>query len=269
MMGRKNETTIPLSPLSSKLKALAITIGVAATFTLSTSFLRLDMAKFLGRMQNAQAVLRRFMVIDFSIAGKAVLEMLSSLAIALAALAIGFIISLGLAFLAADNTSPFKPLTAFIKGAFAVIRAVPALVWMLMVVASIGFGNTAGMFGLLFPTCGYLVKSFIVSIEDQGTGTIEAMKAVGANWFDITLKGVFPGAFTQIMAWSALRMEFNVAESLNLGMLGVSGIGVLLMRTLVRYQYGSITMILFVILATMLIIEFSVNRINKRLRGGN
>jgi phosphonate transport system permease protein len=140
---------------------------------------------------------------------------------------------------------------------------------MLMVVASAGFGNTSGMFGLLFPTCGYLVKSFIVSIEDQGTGTIEAMKAVGANWFDITLKGVFPGALTQITAWSALRMEFNVAESVNLGMVGVSGIGALLMRTLGKYQYGSITMILFVILATMLILEFSVNRFNKILRGGN
>jgi phosphonate transport system permease protein len=195
--------------------------------------------------------------------------MLSSLAIALAALSIGFIISLVLAFLAADNTSPFKPLAAFIKGAFAVVRAVPALVWMLMVVASTGFGNTGGMFGLLLPTCGYLVKSFTAGIEDQGTENIEAMRAVGANWFDITLKGVLPGALTQIMAWSALRIEFNVAESVNLGMVGVSGIGALLMRMLSKYQYGSITMILLVILATMLAIEFSVNKLNRKLRGGN
>jgi phosphonate transport system permease protein len=208
------------------------------------------------------------MVVDFSVAGEAAAEMLSSLAIALAALSVGFFISLLLAFLAADNTAPFRPLAAFIKGAAAVVRAVPALVWLLMVVASIGFGNTAGMFGLLFPTCGYLIKSFIASIEDQGAGGIEAMRSVGANRFDIALKGVFPGAFAQIVAWSAMRIEFNVAESVNLGMVGVSGIGALLMRALNKYQYGAITMIVLVMLAAMLLIEFSVNKLREKLRGG-
>jgi ABC-type phosphate/phosphonate transport system permease subunit len=69
------------------------------------------------------------------------------------------------------------------------------------------------------------------------------MRAVGANWFNVTLKGVFPGAPTQIMAWSALRIDFNIAESINPGMMGVSGIGALLMRMLGRYHYGSITML--------------------------
>jgi ABC-type phosphate/phosphonate transport system permease subunit len=51
-------------------------------------------------------------------------------------------------------------------------------------------------------------------------------------------------------------------------MAGVSGIGVLLMRMLGKYQYGLIMMILFVILATMLTIEFSVNRLGRKLEGG-
>ncbi|MDR3139129.1 MAG: ABC transporter permease subunit, partial [Treponema sp.] len=252
---------LPLSPLSSKIKAAALTLGVIVAFTGSTRILKLDMAKFLTRLKNAGPVLKRFAVADFSVAGTAALEMLASLAIALAALSIGFVLSLALAFLAAENTAPSKTLSAFIKGATAVVRAVPALVWMLMIVASIGFGNTAGLFGLLFPTCGYLIKSFASSIEERGTGTIEALRATGANWFSIVLKGVLPMVFAPVMTWTAMRMEFNIAESINLGMVGVSGIGAYLMRVLGKYDYGAVSTIVIVILAVMLAMEAAVNRL--------
>jgi phosphonate transport system permease protein len=240
-----------------------IALGIIAAFIVSALMLQLDMAKFLDRLKNAGPVLARFAVVDFSILGAAALEMLASLAIALAALSIGFVISLTLAFLAAKNTAPNTTLSAFIKGAAAVVRAVPALVWMLMVVASIGFGNTAGLFGLLFPTCGYLIKSFTSSIEERGTGTIEALRSVGANWFSIVLKGALPPVFAPVMTWTAMRMEFNIAESINLGMVGVSGIGAYLMRALGKYDYGAVSTIAIVILTVMLAMEAAVNRLRK------
>jgi phosphonate transport system permease protein len=256
-----------LSLFSSKIKMAALVFGSMAAFILSALMLKLDMAKFFERLKNVGPVLSKFAVVDFSIMGTAVLEMLASMAIALAALSIGFFLSLFLAFLAAANTAPDKILSAFIKGSFAVIRAVPALVWMLMVVASIGFGNTAGLFGLLFPTCGYLVKSFVSSIEDRGSGAIEALRAVGANWFSIMLKGVLPVVFAPIMTWTAMRMEFNIAESINLGMVGVSGIGAYLMRVLGRYDYGAVSAIIMVIITVMLAMELAVNRLKKTVKG--
>ncbi|MDR0445821.1 MAG: ABC transporter permease subunit [Oscillospiraceae bacterium] len=259
---------VPLSPVSHKLRVTATALGVAAVFTGSAFFLKLDAVKFFSRLQNAGGVLRRFMTIDLSVVGAATAEMIGSLAMAVAALCIGFFISLVLAFLAAGNTAPSKPLAAVIKGSAAVVRAVPALVWLLMIVASVGFGNAGGLFGLLFPTCGYLIKAFITSIEDQGTGSVEAMRAVGASRIEIAIKGVLPGAMGQILAWSAMRVEFNVAESVNLGMVGVSGIGAMLMRALGKYQYGAISAIALVMLITMSALEILVNRLRRGIRGG-
>jgi phosphonate transport system permease protein len=257
---------IPLSLLSSKIKAAAFSLGGIAVFIGSALMLKLDMAKFIERLKNAGPVLSKFAVVDLSVMGTAALEMISSIAIALAALSVGFVLSLVLAFLAAANTAPSKILSAFIKGASAVIRAVPALVWMLMVVASIGFGNTAGLFGLLFPTCGYLVKSFVSSIEDQGSSAIEALRATGANWVSIMLKGVLPTVFAPLMTWTAMRMEFNIAESVNLGMVGVSGIGAYLMRVLGRYNYGAVSTVIIVILSVMITMELAVNKLKKTLK---
>ncbi|MDR1329030.1 MAG: hypothetical protein LBK23_05470, partial [Oscillospiraceae bacterium] len=84
MKGREKRPRIPLSPLSFKLKAAGIAVGAASVFAASAAFLRPDAAKFIGRLRNIGTVLRRFMVVDFSVAGEAAAEMLSSLAIALA-----------------------------------------------------------------------------------------------------------------------------------------------------------------------------------------
>jgi phosphonate transport system permease protein len=95
---------------------------------------------------------------------------------------------------------------------------------------------------------------------------VEALRAVGANWFSIMLKGVLPVIFAPLMTWTAMRMEFNIAESVNLGMVGVSGIGAYLMRSLGRYDYGAVSTIVMVILLVMLAMELVVNRLKKAVR---
>ncbi len=259
------EKRISLSPPGSKMRLAAVAAMVAALFAFSANLLQLDLGKFIARIGNSGQVLSHFIAFDLSVIPEALLEMFTSLALAISALFAGFLLSIVLAFLAASNTAPNKYLASFIKGAVAVVRAVPALVWILMIVASIGFGNTAGMIGLMFPTCGYLIKSFAAAIEDRGMENIEAMRAVGAGWFSVVIKGVMPGVIGQLLSWTSIRLEHNIAESISLGMVGISGIGALLMRAIGKYDYGRITTLILVIFAVMLATEFAVNAMKHKL----
>ena len=256
---------VKLSPPSQKFKSIAIIVTLVGVFLFSFQQLGLDMVQFAERINNAGRVLSLFVAFDASVVPQALLEMLTTLALALAALVVGFFLSIVLAFLAASNTTPSKAVAAIIKGVVAIIRAVPSLVWMLMIVASIGFGNTPGMVGLLLSTCGYLVKSFSSTIEESGNNSIEAMRAVGANWFGIVLKGVLPGVIGSFLSWVSIRFESNITESISLGMVGVGGIGSLLMRAIGQFNYGQIVAILTVIIVFMMIVEVLATAARKKI----
>lgn len=260
---------IKISTTQNKIKSVIIFISAAALFVVCINMLELDIEKFLNRLKNAGNILSKLMSFDLSKTPDILSAMLSTICIALAALVTGCVISVILAFLAAENIAPNKIISVLIKSIVAVVRAVPALVWILMVVASMGFGNTGGMVGLIFPTAGYLTKSFIASIEELGYNTIEAMRSTGANWFAIVFRGLVPNLTTQFISWTAIRAEGNIAESINLGMIGVTGVGTMLMRALGKYDYKSITTIIIVIFITMLIIEILVNQLKKAIRKAN
>lgn len=266
MRGEAALGSIRLSPAGTNGKRVLYALAAIVVFGGSVHLLELDFIKFLIRIGNAPAVLRRMMTLDFTDFGEVLFGLGTSLALALVALVGGAAVSLILAFLSAENIAPIRIFARLIKAAIALVRAVPALVWVLMVVASIGFGNTGGMIGLMFPVAGYLTKSFTASVEDMGGDLIEALRATGAPWLNIVTKGILPTAFPAFMGWIAIRVEANVAESISLGMVGISGIGMILARALKQYNYGRITCIMLLIFATMLLLEFAMNHIRKLIR---
>ena len=256
---------IKISTINDKIKSIAIYTSLIVVFLFGATSLDLDMGKFISRLGNTGKVVKRLMVVDFHNIVSILEGMLSSILIAISALAIGFAISIILSFLAAENIAPNKSMASVIKGVIAIVRAIPALVWILMVVASLGFGNTGGMVGLIFPTTGYLTKSFTSSIEELGYDAIEALKTTGANRFIIIIRALMPSLISPFISWTAIRLEGNIAESISLGMVGVGGIGSMLTKALGKYNYGSITTIILVIVVTLFVVELAVNQLKKRV----
>jgi len=261
------ETTkrIKISTTRDKVRAVILSVFAIVLLIFCANKLDLDIEKFINRLGNAGNVISHFNVVTVNKIPEALTAMLASICLASASLTIGFLISIVLAFLGASNTSPSRMLSAAIKSLMAIIRAIPALVWLLMVVASMGFGNIGGMVGLIFPTTGYLTKSFIASIEELGYNTIEELQASGASRLSIITKGLMPALAAPFISWVAMRLEGNIAESINLGMVGVAGIGSLLMRSIGKYDYGSITAILLVIFMTLAATEVAINRLKRAI----
>jgi phosphonate transport system permease protein len=191
--------------------------------------------------------------------------LLVSVAIGVAALAVGFVISMLLAFLAADNIAPYKWLGYIIKGTVSLIRAVPSLVLILMVVASLGFGAVAAVVGLVFSCVGYLTRAFIGTIEEQERRVIDAMKATGATRMQIILHGLLPGVFTAFVAWLAIRLEANVSDSVSLGIVGAGGVGMLISRAVRQVNFANLTTTVLVIFAAMFLIEVAAQWLRRKI----
>lgn len=257
--------SIKLTPTKDKIRTLLIVVGLITLFIVSLNGLQLDLDKFMARFANMGTVLSKFMALDLQSMNEIISELLLSIFTAIGALFIGTIFSLILAFLAASNIAPSKILSVVIKATISIVRAVPALVWILMIVASLGFGVQSGLVGLIFPTVGYLTKSFIASIEDQKDAIIETMRATGATWLQLIFEGLLPGLFSVFLSWIAIRLEGNIAESISLGMVGAGGIGMVLTKAIGQYNYPKITTIVLVIFIVMFTVELLVNQLKKTL----
>ncbi|SJZ40534.1 phosphonate transport system permease protein [Pilibacter termitis] len=257
---------IALSRKKEKIANFSIVLGLILLFLVSIYSLKLDVATFVQRFTGASEIVSKFMRVDFSELNAILFELFTSICMAISALFLGFVFSFILSFLGASNTSPFPLFSAIIKGAVGIVRAIPALVWILIVVASLGFGNTSGVVGLVIPTVGYLTKSFISSIEEQEQAIIETMRSTGASWLQMITEGLLPGLATSLLSWTSIRLESNIAESISLGMLGAGGIGMLLMRAIKKYDYATISTIILFIFVTMLIVELSVGKLKKTIR---
>lgn len=249
-------------------KGMGIAIGLIGIFILAVNLVNIDFNKFFERLPNAPKVIKRMMAVDFSILPAIIKNIGISLALAFLTLVTSVVVAFVISLFAANNITPSRYIAGAIKGFFTIIRAVPSLVWGLMVIASLGFGNNAGFLAIFIPSVAYLVKMFVGSIEDVGTDIVETMNATGASWWNLVFHGVFPLAITGIASWVALRFEGNIEESISLGIIGVGGIGLLLTQSINSYNYAQTTTIVIVICILLISIEVFVTKFKQSIKHG-
>ena len=255
---------IALSPRNEQIRNTMIICAAVALFIVSLNQLDLDLETFISRLERLPRILGLFMSLDFTIIRDAMGELVLSIAMALSALAMGGILSLILGFLAAENTAPNRVVATIIKGFVSTIRAIPSVVLILLIIASLGLGYIAAVTSLTLSSMGYLTKAFASTIEDQSSDLTETMRSTGANWFQIVVHGFFPNVLPSFLAWVSIRLEMSISESISLGIIGAAGIGRMLSRAMRNHQHAQVSTLILIIFATMLAIEILLNLVKKK-----
>lgn len=138
---------------------------------------------------------------------------------------IGGIIALFLGLFAARNLSN-TIVSSIIKALVAFIRAIPTVLWVLIFAVTVGLGSEAAIIGMTFHTIGYLIKAYSEAFEELEEGVIEALKASGANWWQIVFQAVLPSSLRYILVWTFMRFEINFTNGVAMGAAaGAGGIG--------------------------------------------
>lgn len=261
----KSSKKIPIAHKQTQRQQRIFFTTVFIMFIVSLFFIKVDMRAISKGIERIPTILKEVTQISFASFGDLMAGMLTTIVIAFLAVLISLVISFFLSFLAANNTAPNKFVGMFIKYGVMVIRAIPTPIWVLIAVASIGFGPMAGIIGLLFPTTSFLVKAFTAQIEEQGTEVIEAIRSVGGTWWHVVFKGVVPTLFTGLVSTLGVRFELDVHESVILGMVGAGGVGYLLQSYIQYYDFANLTLGILMVFITMFILELAINQIRIRL----
>jgi phosphonate transport system permease protein len=198
---------------------------------------------------------------------KALYEVVITLGLAFLATLLGGFIALFLGLLAAQNLAP-KAVTNVIKAFVAFVRAVPTILWVLIFAVTAGLGATAAVIGMTFHSISYLTKAYAESFEDLDRSVIEALKASGANWWQIVFQAVIPSSSTYLLSWTFLRFEMNFANAVVMGAAaGASGVGFdLYMASGYYFDLREVGLITYLILAFAIVLETIATRMKSRIK---
>jgi phosphonate transport system permease protein len=168
----------------------------------------------------------------------------------------GVMLSLPVAYIAAQNTTP--NVATLWLGRFILVtsRSVNTIIWALLFVAIFGPGALAGILAITFRSLGFLGKLMGEAIEEIDRRPVEALQATGASKGKVILYAIVPQVLPAFWAVSILRWDINIRESTVLGLVGAGGIGLVLQGAIDTFNWQEAATILLAILALVIIGEF-------------
>jgi len=179
----------------------------------------------------------------------------------------GAVIGLFGSLLCAKNISN-PTVSNIVRSMVAFVRAVPTILWVLIFTVAAGLGSVAAVIGLTFHSAGHLIKAYSESIEEMDDGTIEALKASGASYWQIIFQAVLPSSISYMTAWTFLRFEINFNVALAIGAAaGAGGIGFdLFMAGNFYFDLRELGFITYIIVAAVILLEIVATRIKAKVR---
>jgi phosphonate transport system permease protein len=106
-----------------------------------------------------------------------------------------------------------------------VLRAVPEVVWGLLLIATAGIGPVAGAWALGLHSAGCLARLFADALENAPTAPQAAIAATGASRFKVFAFATAPLTLAPMAAHSLFRFEWNLRMATVLGVIGAGGVG--------------------------------------------
>ena len=179
----------------------------------------------------------------------------------------GAVLAFFCALLCARNLAPSR-LADVIKSIVALVRAVPTVLWVLIFAVSAGLGSVAAVIGLTFHSFAYLTKVYAESMEEVDSGTLEALRASGAGFWQIVFQAIVPSAISRMVAWTFMRFEINFTNAVAMGAAaGAGGIGFqLFMAGSFYFNLHEMGFLTYVVVIAVVILEFCSTKIKATVK---
>lgn len=250
------------------------TIGIVAAiggFTALTVIpaiggVEVDIVSILSNWDNGLPIVADLLRPDFTFLPRTVMPMIETLAMAIVGAAFAAVLSIPLTLFAARPSNPNAPSRRIMRFLINIIRAVPDLVYALVLVAMVGVGVLPGLVTLFLFDLGVVVKLVSEAIDSDDHSYLESGRAAGGSTWQINRITLLPQSWTLYANQWLYSLELNVRISAILGIVGAGGIGRLIDERRNFYAYDDVSVIILEILVVVIIIEWASNTLRKRLR---
>lgn len=181
---------------------------------------------------------------------------------AFAGTAIGILLSIPLAFAAAQNVMPWRPVRIAARAVIVFTRAVPTIAFALVFVRVYGIGVLPGIIAIGLHSIGMIGKLLSDAIEQIDPGPREGVLATGAGPFQDMVTGIWSQITPTVISVSLYRLEIDFRGAPILGFVGAGGIGVILRGYQGNLRYPDLlgVALLFVVLVVIMEIASSLTR---------
>lgn len=147
-----------------------------------------------------------------------------TIAIAVGGTAFAAVLGIPLGLATARNIVP-APVASAVRVLLETLRAVPEVVWGLVLVTAVGIGPTAGIVALGVHSTGVLGKLYAESCENVDLAPVQAIEATGAARLSVASFAIVPLALGPITVHTLFRLEWNLRAATVVGIIGAGGIG--------------------------------------------
>lgn len=241
----------------------AIYTGALIYLVLAVQSIDVDWQRVYLGLERGWRFVEGFLVPDFTTRWRDIREgLLESLTMTVTSTVAGILISVPIGIGAARNLAP-APVYLVCRGIITLSRSFQEIIIAILLVAMFGFGPFAGFLTLAFATIGFLSKLLAEEIEGCEHSQIEAIRATGAAWWQVVNYAVQPQVMPRLVGLSLYRLDINFRESAVIGIVGAGGIGATLNTAIDRYEYDSAGAILMLIIAIVLVVEYSSSYIRR------
>ncbi len=189
----------------------------------------------------------------------------NTLAVGFAGTVLGFPLALLFGVLGSERVLPF-PLNFLFRGTMSAIRAIPALVWILIYIPLAGITPVSAVLAVATDTIGNLGRLFTDELEEIEEGPIEAMETTGASRPQTVTFGMLSQVTTPYIAWTLYIFEINVRIAVSLGVLGAGGLGQVVETQIGLFAFTNAMATLVCIFLLIISVELFSQRIRSRLR---
>jgi phosphonate transport system permease protein len=194
-------------------------------------------------------------------------KMVETLQIAIAGTALGILLSLPVALLAARGLIAGPAVNWVVRTMLGFIRAMPDLAWALVFVVAVGLGPFAGMLAIMMDTLGFCGRFFADDMENADQGPAEALAATGARPLDVAAAAVVPAAMPAFVSTSLFGLEKAVRSSTILGLVGAGGIGMELKVGFDLFDYPTAMTVILMIAVVVVLVEQLGGLLRRRIIG--
>lgn len=178
-------------------------------------------------------------------------------------------VGLPLAFLAANNFTPYQSIRFLMRRLFDFLRGIDMLIWSLIFIRSFGLGPLTGALAIAFTDTGTLGKLFSEALEGADNKQMEGVSSTGANKVQFYRFGVIPQIIPIFVSQGLYYLESNVRSATIIGALGAGGIGLMLVETMNTQRDWENTLYIIILTVILVMVMDSLSsKLRKRLIHG-
>jgi len=175
------------------------------------------------------------------------------------------IIAFLFAILGSKTTRVHPAFSLIVRGIGSLFRNIPVVAWAMILLLSFGQSMLTGLLALFFETFGFLVRSFLETIDETSRSSVEALRATGATYGQVIFQAVLPSTLPQVLSWILYMIETNIRSATLVGILTGTGIGFTFDLYYEALNYRAAALVVVSIVVVVLLIESASNWIRRMI----